>query len=143
MRIRTATQDDRQAILNLLRRARLPVDDVFASDGQTFFLAEKDGQALGCIGLEKLADCALLRSLVVDSSSRKGGLGGQLLHHLKVAATASGIRELWLLTIDADGYFERKGFGRVDREQAPPGLKQSAEFSTLCPASAILMSKAL
>lgn len=143
MRIRSAASGDRAVIVGLLQRARLPTEDVFSGTNQAFFMAEKDGQTLGCIGLETLADCALLRSLVVDSSMRKAGVGGQLLHHLESVAIASGFRELWLLTMDANAYFERKGFEQAPRDAAPAGLQQSAEFSSLCPATAILMRKTL
>jgi amino-acid N-acetyltransferase len=41
-----------------------------------------------------------------------------------------------LLTETADGYFERFGFDRVDREQLPSAVSASPELSGACPDTA-------
>ena len=51
--------------------------------------------------------------------------------------------EIWLLTIDADGFFESLGYGRRERDEAPEAIVGTAEFADLCPASAVLMSRPL
>ena len=59
------------------------------------------------------------------------------------SARRRGINELWLLTNDADGFFEKNGFVKRLREDAPDSVRKCREFAELCPASAILMSSRL
>jgi amino-acid N-acetyltransferase len=54
-------------------------------------------------------------------------------------ARALGLRELYLLTTTAAGYFPRFGFETVGREALPPVLSASEELRGACPASAIAM----
>lgn len=147
MDIRAATAADLDAISTLLRSAKLPFEDLQPGGLGDFLVARSapDGTAepAGLIGLERFADIGLLRSLVVVPSARGAGLGAQLMADLERLAAAAAVRELWLLTIDADAYFERFGYTTRDRADAPPAIRETAEFSTLCPGSAILMSKTL
>jgi amino-acid N-acetyltransferase len=52
-----------------------------------------------------------------------------------------GVRELFLLTTTAEPIFARWGFRRVDRAEAPPAIRESREFASLCPASAVFMAR--
>ncbi|MCI0517368.1 MAG: hypothetical protein L0Y45_06000 [Woeseiaceae bacterium] len=54
-----------------------------------------------------------------------------------------GVRQLWLLTTGAEHYFEKLGFLAASRALAPPEIRQTTEFTSLCPDSAVLMSKSL
>jgi len=62
---------------------------------------------------------------------------------LESQAASQGIRELWLLTIDADAWFEKLGYGARQRDQAPEAITRTAEFASLCPGDAVLMQKTL
>jgi amino-acid N-acetyltransferase len=85
----------------------------------------------------------LLRSLVVDPSHRQHGLGASLIATLEWEAREKGIEVLVLLTETAEAFFKRRGYQVIEREYVPDEIKQSAEFQSLCPASAICMSKSL
>ena len=50
-----------------------------------------------------------------------------------------GRRDAVYLTTTAEGYFARHGFGAIDRATVPPAIRSSAEFSTLCPTTAVVM----
>jgi amino-acid N-acetyltransferase len=50
---------------------------------------------------------------------------------------------MYLLTMTAEGFFERRGYRRVDRTQAPLAIKSTPEFASLCPASSAFMIKQL
>jgi amino-acid N-acetyltransferase len=50
---------------------------------------------------------------------------------------------MYLLTTTAETFFERRGYRRVDRIQAPPAIKLTPEFAGLCPASSAFMIKRL
>lgn len=139
--IREATAQDLPVALKLLRDAGLPVADVSA--GRLALVAYEQQQVQGVIGLESCDDCALLRSLVVGEAARGSGVGVALVAALEDACRQRGVQELWLLTIDADPFFARLGYIARTREAAPDAIRSTAEFSSLCPGDAVLMSKVL
>jgi len=139
--IRRAHHGDIDAARNLLSEAGLPVEDLSAE--HLAFVAEIDGRFVGTIGLESFGAIGLLRSLVVSADTRAGGLGRRLVAELEASTHEQGTEALWLLTIDADPFFQRLGYVVMDRADAPPVIRKTAEFSGLCPGDAVLMSKAL
>ncbi len=70
-----------------------------------------------------------------DAAGR--GIGRMLVR--AALARAGGLRELYLLTMTAAGYFPRFGFETVGREVLPTALSASEELRCACPASAIAM----
>ena len=141
--LRQAKAADWGTIRTLLVESGLPVEDLGPDKLDGFLVAEDSGDLAGLIGLQIYGTVGLLRSLVVASKARKAGLGGKLVGALESAAETAGITELWLLTIDAEGFFARQGFDIVDRSSAPNSIRQTQEFSALCPGTAHLMSKSL
>lgn len=141
---RPARFEDYVAIRALLVTQGLPSEDVGASDEVgRFHLAEQDGQIVGCAGLEVYGTDALLRSVAVTPSMRGSGLGRALVGIAERYAAAIGVRRLFLLTTSAADYFSRIGYKSCDRSVAPPPIQTSSQFSGLCPASAVCMSKQL
>ena len=124
----------------------LPTQDLGPDDLHGFLVAERSaGSALqGVVGLQRLSrDIGLLRSLAVADVARGRGLASQIVAATEAAAADAGLSELWLLTIDADGYFQGHGYETLDRGEAPAVLRQTAEFGSLCPGDAVLMRKVL
>lgn len=80
----------------------------------------------------------LLRSVAVRPDCRGSGLGAALVTAALAAADAQVGRRatVGLLTETAEGYFDRFGFARVDRDALPSALAASAELSGACPDSA-------
>jgi len=58
-------------------------------------------------------------------------------------AAATEIRNLYLLTDSAPGCFRRLGYDDCARESAPPSIRRTREFTTLCPGDATLLCKRL
>ena len=141
--LRQALADDWQAVRDLLLASELPVDDLGPARLDGFLIAEDDRVIVGLIGLEVVGTVGLLRSLVVEKTVRSAGLGGKLVGALESAAEAAGIVELWLLTIDAQRFFQRHNFEIVDRTAVPDEIRESEEFSSLWPDTAYLMRKSL
>ena len=141
--LRQALADDWQAVRDLLLGSELPLDDLGPDRLDGFLIAEDDNVVVGLIGLQVLGTVGLLRSLVVEKNVRSAGLGGKLVGALESAAEAAGIAELWLLTIDAERFFQRHNFEIVDRTAAPDEIRESEEFVNLCPDTAYLMRKSL
>jgi amino-acid N-acetyltransferase len=139
--IRPACAADLAASIDLLRKAGLPVADLSAE--RLAFVDEKNDVFQGVIGVESFGKIGLLRSLVVSADARGTGIGPALVTALEVDCLANTLEELWLLTIDADRFFETLGFTIRDRADAPAAIRSTAEFQGLCPGDAILMSKKL
>ena len=141
--IRPARPGDFAAVKGLLRDARLPVEDLGEHRMADFFVALHGGSLAGVVGVEVLSHVGLLRSLVVHPESRAAGLGRLLVAALEAHARGRGLTELWLLTIDAERYFRALGYTATERSEAPPAIRDTAEFSRLCPGTALLMRKSL
>jgi amino-acid N-acetyltransferase len=142
MTIRVARSDDLDAIKALLAENELQVADVTGDLLRDYVVAEDaDGAVVGSVGLERFGRNALLRSLAVAQTARGVGLGRSLMMHVEDVARAAGISELWLLTTTAENYFQRLGYAVVKRTSASAELLASAQFSQLCPASAVCMKK--
>jgi amino-acid N-acetyltransferase len=141
--VRRSRASDWSEVRQLLSSAELPTEDLQPGMLENFLVAESAGAIVGLIGLQVHETIGLLRSLVVSTGARRYGLGGNLVDALELAAQAAGITELWLLTIDAEKFFESQGFDIVPRDVAPDAIRQSKEFADLCPGSAFLMMKEL
>ena len=139
--IRPATAADLANSIALLEEAGLPVADLTAD--KLAFVAERNQEFLGVICLEPFGEIAFLRSLVVSTKARGAGVGPALVTALEVACLAKGVEEMWLLTIDADGFFSKLAYALKDRADAPDAIRNTEEFSGLCPSDAILMVKRL
>ena len=98
---------------------------------------------VGVIGLERFGSERLLRSLAVASECRKQGFGLELVVQLERDARIDGAARLVLLTETAEQFFRSIGYKITDRHLVSEHVRQSAEFRSLCPASAICMSKML
>lgn len=138
----SATEQHRDGIKDLLRSQHLPFEDLPASL-EHFFVVLEDGDLIGTIGMEQYEGYGLLRSMVVHPGHRNKGLAENLVARLEQEALATGITGMFLLTETAEKYFSRKGYDVVHRDEVPSVLKQSSEFSHVCPASAIVMKKQL
>jgi amino-acid N-acetyltransferase len=69
--------------------------------------------------------------------------GSALLRHVIRDAGTAGVKNVYLLTENAAPFFERHGFRSVERNDAPPAIRDTREFKQLCPASARLMALSL
>ncbi len=145
--VRDAKQNDWQNVRQLLDQAGLPVADLGPEQLEDFLVAERflTGQAetLGIFALQRFNQVGLLRSLVVSQEDRKSGLGKRLVSAIEASACCRGVSDLWLLTIDAERFFEGLGYKMMSRDSAPDSIRNSEEFSGLCPDGAYLMRKTL
>lgn len=141
--IRHATARDLDEVQAWLCGAGLPSEDLTAAHMRQFLVALSSDVRVGMIRLENFGNVGLLRSLVVDGDYRSAGIGRRLVHALESTAARSGIVELWLLTIDADPFFSRLDYFVCERDDAPEAIRNTDEFSRLCPGDAVLMRKRL
>ena len=134
---------DFPSIVRLLSNAALPHEDL-AAEHLRHFLVVRDADGIaGVVGMEVADDAGLLRSLAVADTRRGGGVASRLVDALEAHARAAGIRTLYLLTTTAEGFFARRGYARTERGEVPDAIAATAEFRSICPASAACMAKAL
>ncbi len=117
-----------------------------AADGleqivDTMLVSRSRGKIIGCAALEIHGTKALLRSVAVDAGWQARGLGAELVEKTIRLAQSHGVNEMFLLTTTAADYFPRHGFERCMREDVPEAVRGSIEFTTLCPATAIVMRR--
>lgn len=138
LKIGPATPRDLDDVLALLRECDLPTDGVEQHIG-TFVVAREGSRLVGCGGAEAYQFAALIRSVAVAADQRGNGLGRRLVRELLDRLSSRGLREFYLLTTTADGYFKRRGFKPIDRDEVHPQLLGSAEFQGACPDTAVCM----
>jgi amino-acid N-acetyltransferase len=131
------------AAVALLRSAKLPTEDITERHCEHFFYLGPASTPEGLVGLELFGDVALLRSLVVLDAIRGTGAGSRLLSHAESHARAQGVAGLYLLTTTAEPFFAKRGYRRTARESAPRAIRETREFSGICPASSAFMIKQL
>jgi amino-acid N-acetyltransferase len=138
----TASARDLDVIRAMLLASSLPVDDLDEHVAE-FILGKQEGVTIGTVAAEYAGEAALLRSLCVSTSHRGQAVGARLLAAIEAKAASRGVRELYLLTTNTAAYFEHHGFSRTSRNDAPEGIRNTAQFRTLCPATAVCMRKTL
>ena len=141
-RIEAARAGDREAILGLLDRVQLPKDGL-GEELPPAIVARRDGAIIGSAVLEIYEGGALLRSVAVDPSAQGLGLGRRLTAAALARARELQVPAVYLLTTTAERFFPRFGFAPIARDDVPAGVRESVEFRSACPGSAIVMKKTL
>ncbi len=135
-----ATSEDRVSIEQLLSESKLPFADV-VTHLPHFMVAKQNTKLVGVVGLEILGDVALLRSLAVTNAEQGKGLSKVLYEKILAHAYRQNIKKLYVLTMTAEGYFNKLGFSKIPRDHAPHAIKKTKQFSNLCPGTAICLVK--
>jgi amino-acid N-acetyltransferase len=130
-------------VRSLLTECQLPTTDLSPENLEHFFGCGTSQTPKGVVGLEIYGKAALLRSLAVATDCRGIGCGKALVAEVERYARSRGVAELYLLTMTAERFFERLGYRRSVREDAPEAIRQTKEFSCLCPLSSAFMTKVL
>lgn len=138
LEIRAARPEDLPEILDLLVSSSLVTDGVEDHVG-TYVVARDHGELVGCGGSEAYQFAALIRSIAVRPEYRRHGLGRRIVRELIDRLASRGLREFYLLTIDAEPYFRKRGFKPIDRDEVHPQLLDSAELRGACPDDAVCM----
>ena len=142
MRVRQAEPADFDRIEALLRASDLPTRDLRASPG-TFLVAEAGGSVVGAGGVEGYGTGGLLRSVVVAEGMRGRGYGQALTEQLERDARSEGVKTLYLLTTTAAAFFRARGYETTHQTDVPAQIRQTTEFSELCPSAATCLRKRL
>ncbi|MDP3814562.1 arsenic resistance N-acetyltransferase ArsN2 [Pseudomonas sp.] len=129
------------AVKALLTAAELPTADLRAEHFEHFIACGPKDSPDAVVGLELYGEVALLRSLVVAAGARGKGYGTSLVAAAEAYAGQQGVQEIYLLTTTAEAFFRQLGYVTSARAEAPAAIRQTAEFSSLCPANSAFMRK--
>jgi amino-acid N-acetyltransferase len=141
MKVRTVTSDDLATIRRLLREAELPTDGLEEQFGPGYAVAMDEGAVIGAAGVERYGRFGLLRSVVVIPEARSRGAAELLVRDRLAWAGTEGLEAVYLLTTTAARYFGRLGFENVERDALPVEIRDSREFASLCPSTAVAMRR--
>jgi amino-acid N-acetyltransferase len=156
LELRSATSEDAQAIYALIEKHAeeghlLPRSlEELSVHAARFVVAVRPGsigagrgRVVACAELAPLSgSVAEVRSLVVDHSARKAGVGGRLLDQLRRQARREGFDKLCAFTHDA-GYFVRQGFSIVPHVWVPEKIARDCHQCALfrrCGQHAVVLS---
>ncbi|MDQ6875925.1 MAG: amino-acid N-acetyltransferase [Actinomycetota bacterium] len=88
-------------------------------DVQEFWVADVDGQVVGCGALHVLwEDLAEVRTVAVDPAYRRRGVGHRILDRLLSTAREVGVERVFVLTFEVD-FFAAHGFATIEGAPVP------------------------
>ncbi|MDB4957537.1 MAG: Protein-tyrosine phosphatase, low molecular weight [Myxococcales bacterium] len=134
-----ASAGDRGEVEALLEHCKLPLDGLDDAFPDGFVLARSEGLVVGVAGVERWNEHGLLRSVAVDAVRRKKYVGDALVADRLAWAKAAGFASVSLLTANAEAYFERLGFTRIERSELPAALSASTQTELAACATATAM----
>lgn len=126
----------------LLTAAGLPIPGAEDAPVQMRVLREA-GRVQACAGYERHGEAALLRSVAVAAEARGRGLGRALVGAVLEELAEQDAREVYLLTLEAAGFFAGLGFASIARAKVPKAVLAAREFSIHCCDSAQVMRRPL
>jgi len=136
------TPKDQNAIIALLKDNDLPVEDLDFNTQKTRFKKESD-EIIAVCAIEKYGSYGLLHSFCVRKDFQGNGIGKSLYREILDDCQKKGIHALFLLTTTAHNYFKELGWSEIWRNAVPQEVRQSKEFISLCPESAVCMMLSL
>lgn len=142
MELRKLSVENYSKAQSLLKGLELPFKDLVESSVVLYELKDENS-VVAYGGFEYYNNSALLRSVAVSSKFQHKGIGRCLINKIEMAAVESGIKEFYLLTTTAEKFFAKLNYKVISREYVPETVKQSKEFSNICPSTAICMFKKL
>jgi amino-acid N-acetyltransferase len=128
MQVRRARTSDVQAVRRLVdtyaddRRLLSKATVVLYEDVQEFYVAERDGEVVGCGALHVMwEDLAEVRTVAVAPDHHGRGVGTALLTRLVQAARDVGVSRVFCLTFETT-FFARHGFEVVEEVSVEPAV---------------------
>ena len=140
MTVERADEETIDRVEALLEENDLTYRDV-RTKPECFVLAHAGTEFVGVGGVEPAGSNGLLRSVAIEESRRGRGYGTALCDALEARAREDGVETLYLLTTTASAFFRRSGYEEVVREDVPPSIRRTTEFTDLCPDSATCLRK--
>ena len=128
--LRLARVEDVDAITQLIHSESLPAIEV--PDWLSgFWVLEDAGTLVGCAGIERYGDAAVLRSVVVSETLRGSGEGVRMTERALAFARDDGARRCYLFTMTAAEFLSRFGFERCRLDDFEPAARGSWQWQAI------------
>jgi amino-acid N-acetyltransferase len=128
VKIRAALEPDLEDVISLLIDEDLNIEGVHENIGN--FVVAMNGKTLvGCGGAEAFQFVALIRAIAVHPDHRSHGIGRRIVREMLDRLSSRGLREFYVVTEDAEGWFRKRGFKPCDRDEVHPQILESTEFA--------------
>lgn len=137
---RNAIVEDTEAIKQLLEVANLTTSGL-SNHIQHFLVATNNIEIIDVAGAELYFPVALIRSVAVNPAFKNQGIGYTLVNMLTQQLHQQHFNTYYLLTETAAPFFTKMGFETILREHAPESIQQTEEYSSICPTTAVIMTK--
>ncbi len=128
--LRLARPEDVDAVTRLMASESLPAVEVAEWLG-SFWVLDDAGTLVGCAGIERYGDAALLRSVVVAEALRGSGEGVRMTERALTFARDDGARRCYLFTMTAAQFFSRFGFERCRLDDFEPAVRESWQWQAI------------
>jgi len=128
-----------ERLQKFLQANKLPYTDIAISGNLFIGYHDERGNLIGSGGLEMYGHAALLRSVAVDENLRGKSMGRKIVEDLVERARNLKVKNIYLLTETAHDFFLKEGFTDVTRDEVPEAVRNSSEFTLVCPSSADCM----
>jgi amino-acid N-acetyltransferase len=125
MKVRSAKITDAKAIYSLINSYAEQNKMLFRSMAdiyenlQSFTVVELNGRVAGCCALQVIwSDLVEIKSLAVDQTNTKKGIGGALVAAAVEQAAELGAARIFALTLYPD-FFQKLGFEVIQKDKLP------------------------
>lgn len=136
-KIRPASGPDLPQIASLLHAGGLVSGAARERVGRTL-IAEVDRAVIGTAAYEVLGERGILRSLAVGQQLRRAGAGTTLAAAALRRMYEAGVREVYLATDTAAGFFETCGFVEAPKGNIPADVAEHPHLVRECPGATIM-----
>jgi GNAT superfamily N-acetyltransferase len=109
--------------------------------GVEFWGYEADGELLGIMGIQQLAEVDLIRHAYVLPGNQGQGVGGALIEHLMRSATRPMLVGTWTAADWAIRFYRRHGFEQVSPEQKTELLRAHWNISERQIETSVVLAK--
>lgn len=136
--VRPAAGPDLPHIATMLHQGGLIAGAARERVGKTI-VAEADRTPVATASWENIEGAGLLRSVAVAPEYRRAGAGRLVVAAALRRMNSHGMRDVYLVTENAERFFESCGFRTVDRDEIPDAIVSHPQFARECPSTAPAM----
>lgn len=136
--IRSATGPDLPHIASLLHGGGLMSGAARERLGRTI-VAEADRRPIATAAWDLIGDAALLRSVAVEDTRRSTGAGTMIVAAALRRILEAGVRDVYLVTENAQVFFSSCGFREIERDELPDDIADHPQVQRECTVAASAM----
>jgi amino-acid N-acetyltransferase len=135
-----AQRGDLLELKALLGSNALPHDDL-DQHLSSLIVVRHRAEIVAVEGVEVHGLVGLIRSVCVREDHRGRGIAARVCELVEQYAMARGVARLYLLTTTAEAFFRHRGFDVCERTELPTEIQQTAQVRSLCPSTAVCMTR--